>query len=94
MTPKSTDSSSCSGSPRQSQIFEGADGQLIPWPDDPLLIRRYENVLARKLFEQGCRFAKICGQNIHRIASNPRRKMNRLEGLGVKIDQDPPRHRQ
>ena len=63
----------------------------MPWPDETLLIRRYENVFARKLFEQGCRLAKICGQNINRIAGNPRRKINRLVGSGVKADQHPAR---
>jgi hypothetical protein len=35
----------------------------MPWPDETLLIRRYENVFARKLLEQGCWLAKIRGQN-------------------------------
>src|SRR6266498_2338868 len=56
-----------------------------------LLIRRYENVLARKFLEQGCRLAKIRGQNINWIAGNPRRKINGLVISGVKTDQHPTR---
>jgi hypothetical protein len=61
--------------------------------DETLLIRRYENVFAWKLLKQGCRPAEIRCQNINRIAGDPRRKINRLEGLGVKTDQQPTRHR-
>src|SRR5437868_11471991 len=52
-----------------------------------LLIWRYENILARKLFEQGCGFAEIGCQDIDRIAGDPRRKINRLVSPGVKSDQ-------
>src|SRR5437016_249508 len=59
--------------------------------DEALLIRRYENVLARELFEQGRWLAKISRQNIARIAGDPRRKINRLINSGVKTDQHPTR---
>ena len=59
------------------------------WPGETLLIRRDENVLARKLLEQGCRLAKIRGQNINRIAGDPRRKINCLVSPRVKTDQYP-----
>src|SRR5437879_11868109 len=52
-----------------------------------LLIWRYENVLARKLLEQGCGFAEIGCQDIDGIAGDPRRKINRLVSRGVKSDQ-------
>lgn len=60
-------------------------------PDENLLIRRYENVFARKLLEQGCRFAEIRCQNVNRIAGDPRRKINRLINSGIKTDQHPAR---
>jgi hypothetical protein len=60
-------------------------------PDETLLIWRYENVLAGKLLEQGCRLAEIRRQNIDRIAGDPRGKINRLVISGVKTDQDPTR---
>jgi hypothetical protein len=44
--------------------------------DETLLIRRYENVFARKILEQGGRPAEVRRQNINRIAGNPRRKIN------------------
>src|SRR6266496_4036784 len=59
------------------------------WLINALLIRRYENVLARKLLEQGCRLAEIRRQNINRIAGDPRRKINPLVRSGVKTDQHP-----
>ena len=62
--------------------------------DETLLIRRNENVFARKLLEQGCRLAEIRRQNVNRIANDPRRKINRLGGLGFKTDQHPTCHRQ
>ena len=59
--------------------------------DEALLIRRYENVLARELLEQGRWLAKISRQNINRISGDPRRKINRLINSGVKTDQHPAR---
>ncbi len=80
---------------RPSQIFESArwraNSRLMCWPDETLLIRRYENVLAGKLLEQGCGLAEIRCQNINRIAGDPRRKIDRLVISGVKTDQDPTR---
>src|SRR5206468_10094973 len=55
--------------------------------NESLLIRRYENVLARKLLEQRCWPAEIRCQNINRIASDPCGKINRLINSGVKTDQ-------
>ncbi len=55
------------------------------------MIGRYENVLAGKLLEQGCRLAEIRCQNVKRIAGDPRRKINRLVSSGVKTDQHPAR---
>ena len=59
--------------------------------DEALVIRRYENILARKPLEQGRWLAKISRQNINRIAGDPRRKINRLINSGVKTDQHPTR---
>ena len=53
------------------------------------MIRRYEDVLARKLLEQGCWPAEIRCQNINRVAGDPRRKINRLINSGVKTEQHP-----
>src|SRR5439155_1359353 len=58
---------------------------------DAFLIRRYENVLARKLLEQGRWLAKVSRQNINRISGDPRRKINRVINSGVKTDQHPTR---
>src|SRR5262245_53314033 len=63
----------------------------MPYTNERLLIRRYENVFARKLLEQGCRLAEIRGQNINWIAGDPRRKINRLVSPGIKPDQHPTR---
>ncbi len=46
---------------RLRKIGDGFDEALLVWRD--------ENVLARELLEQGCRFAEILRQNIHRITA-------------------------
>jgi hypothetical protein len=92
MAQGSVSSPSCSGGTRPSQIFGSADGaerQADASVNETLLIRRYENVRARKLLEQGCRPAEIRCQNINRIAGDPRREINRLINPGVKTDQYP-----
>ena len=63
----------------------------MPWPDQTLLVRRYENVPARKLLEQGCRLAEIRSQNINWITGDPCGKINRLVISGIKTDQYPTR---
>src|SRR5436190_21826189 len=92
MAQSSIGSLSCSGGIQPSQIFERAyrAQATAKCPgDEMLLIRRYKNVLARKLLEQGYWLTKISYQNINRITGDPCRKINGLIHPGVKTDQQP-----